>query len=369
MPMLIQQLDVYKFASYKNAENGPDCMTELQQSNKFPFPATFFILSITGILFIPGFSVLTNYGIDSGAIINLLRNHRYFTLQGEYWRLLSSMLIHDSQFVLLVNFHALLFFGLYLEPLIGKWKLLFAYLVSGVLAAAASITVIENQYIAGAEGAIAGLAGIYLAIAISGIIDKRNWLAVTWGSIIYIIISIIIDGHSWISLAGGFLGGFISGLAYYPVFAMLENKAGHRKAVLVMIALILCPVITLMLLLPNKVKLYEEKMVFFMQKEHKADSTFYNLNQLGKEQRLQAIKQDCIEGWKQNELITNELSGLDLPEPVRYKNKLAKRYCKYQLQRARLKLRSLQDDKYYYTDGIMKCEREMDLLRNQMGRY
>ncbi len=343
-------------------------MTEPQQSDKFPIPATLFLISFTGILFLIGFIVLINYNIDSVPIINLLRNHRYYTLQGEYWRLLTSMFIHNNQIILVLNFHALMFFGLYLEPLIGKWKLLVAYLVSGLMAAAASITVIENEYIAGAQGAIAGLAGIYLAIMIFGMFDKRNWLPVAWASIIYIIISLIIDRHSWISLLGGFTGGIITGLAYYPVFAMRENKAGHRKAALVMIGFILLPVLVLMQLLPNKVKLFEEKMVTFIQVEQKADSTFFNLNHLDKKQLLQAIKQDCIEGWKQNELITNELASLNLPEPVRYKNKMAKNYCKVQLQMARLKLRSLQDDKYYYAEAIELCDEELQSLRNLMGR-
>lgn len=343
-------------------------MTEPQQSDKFPFPATLFLISLTGMLFLVGFIGLINNRVDSIPIINLLCNHRYYTLQGEYWRLFTSMFVHNNQIILILNFHALMFFGLYLEPLIGKWKLLVAYVVSGLLAAAVSITVIENQYIAGAQGAIAGLAGIYLAIMIFGMFDKRNWLPVAWASIIYIIISLVIDRHSWISLLGGFTGGFITGLAYYPVFAMRENKAGHRKAALVMMALILCPVMVLMLLLPNKVKIFEQKMVVFIEREQKADSTFFNLNHLNKKQLLQAIKQDCIEGWKQNELITNELASLNLPEPAHYKNKMAKNYCKVQLQMARLKLRSLQDDKYYYDEAIDICEEELQSLRNLMGK-
>ena len=87
-------------------------MTEPQQSDKFPIPATLFLISFTGILFLIGFIVLINYNIDSVPIINLLRNHRYYTLQGEYWRLLTSMFIHNNQIILVLNFHALMFFCL-----------------------------------------------------------------------------------------------------------------------------------------------------------------------------------------------------------------------------------------------------------------
>lgn len=54
-------------------------------------------------------------------------NFTTLTFQGEYWRLLSNCFLHIGFIHLLFNMYALLFIGLLLEPVIGKWKLGFAF--------------------------------------------------------------------------------------------------------------------------------------------------------------------------------------------------------------------------------------------------
>lgn len=276
--------------------------------------------------------------------------------------------LHDNRFTLLVNFHALAFFGLYLEPLVGSLRLVFVYILSGLMASASAICVIENEYITGAHGAIAGLGALYIAVMISGNYSVKDWLLCVWVLIIYIVINLLItNSGDWASLAGGVAGGFITGLAYYPVFAMGNDNPGKYKTAGALSLFIFLPVAVLLFLLPNKVKIYQERMEQFRSTEAIAEMTMRNDQLYSGKVYLKHIKSDCIEGWKKNHEIVEELKNIHLPEPYHYKNKIAGSYCLMQLQKARLKLRSLQDDKYFYDKAIERCNSEISYLRVQMN--
>jgi rhomboid protease GluP len=339
----------------------------MNSKEQFPFKATLGLVAVNGLIYISLFiAQIFRVQLDAD-LVAVMGNHRYHTLSGEWWRLITSMFIHDERLTIIVNFHALMFFGMYLEPLIGMWRMILVYLLSGLMSTAAAMCVVENDYIVGAHGAITGLAGLYIAMMISGTFPVKNWMPVAWGSLIYILVSLIfINKSDWASLLGGFVAGFITGLAYYPVFAMSENKSGHRIAVGVMTGFIALPVVVLMLLLPNKVKIYEERMEVFWETGRKSESTLENVKSLTGKKYLLQIKEDCIEGWKKNQSIVRELKNLHLPEPYYYKNKVADQYCSIQLQKARVVLRSLQNDKYYYNNALVDCNEELKYLRTQM---
>jgi len=66
-------------------------------------------------------------------------NFRPSTLEGEWWRLLSSTFLHGGLMHLLFNMYGLLFVGMFLEPVLGKTKFLISYLFAGVLATFVSL--------------------------------------------------------------------------------------------------------------------------------------------------------------------------------------------------------------------------------------
>ncbi|MEP7265065.1 MAG: rhomboid family intramembrane serine protease [Bacteroidota bacterium] len=340
----------------------------METKEKFPFPATLVLIAVSGLIYIIIFlSAMAKTGINVD-LVSWFGNHRYHTLDGEWWRLFTSLFIHDNRLTLLVNFHALAFFGLYLEPLIGSAKLVMVYILSGLMSAACSICVIENEYIIGAHGAIAGLGAVYIAVMISGSYSVRDWLLAVWVLIIYIVINLTVtNSGNWASLAGGIAGGFITGLAYYPVFAMGDNNAGKYKTAGVLSLFIFLPVVVLLVLLPNKVKMYQERMELFRSTEAIAEMTMRNDQLYSGKLYLSHIKSDCIEGWKKNYEIVEELEHTHLPEPYKYKNKVAGSYCLMQLQKARYKLRSLQDEKYFYDKAIEQCNTELRYMKNQMN--
>ncbi len=88
---------------------------------------------------------------------------------GEWWRLLSSMFVHVTLLHLLLNMWCLWNLGLFGEPLLGKPGLVAVYLLTG--AAGMLQTVIWSRatqesglIVAGASGAVFGLAGILIVL-------------------------------------------------------------------------------------------------------------------------------------------------------------------------------------------------------------
>lgn len=88
---------------------------------------------------------------------------------GEWWRLLSSIFVHVTLLHLLLNMWCLWNLGLFGEPLLGKAGLIAVYLLTGAAGMLQSVIVNwtagdHDLVIAGASGAVFGLAGILIIL-------------------------------------------------------------------------------------------------------------------------------------------------------------------------------------------------------------
>lgn len=75
--------------------------------------------------------ILSRVAGDQDSIEYSVSNIPMLTLSGDYWRLLSSIFLHQDIWHLLINMLALFYFGITCEILYGKWKMLSIYLLSG----------------------------------------------------------------------------------------------------------------------------------------------------------------------------------------------------------------------------------------------
>src|SRR5207302_10180954 len=82
-----------------------------------------------------------------------------FTLGGQWWRLFSSMFLHNGIIHLGLNMWCLWNLGLLAESLFGRWTFLAIYLATGVGADLFSLSWNASRVSSGASGAIFGLAG------------------------------------------------------------------------------------------------------------------------------------------------------------------------------------------------------------------
>lgn len=127
------------------------------------------LISINILVFLgvelTGSSLDTEYMLKWGAMYGPL-----VTEQGQYYRLFTHMFLHFGIEHLLNNMLILVFMGTYLEKQLGKVKYLCLYILSGVLAGAASMgynMVQKNEVVsAGASGAIFGVVGAMLVLVL-----------------------------------------------------------------------------------------------------------------------------------------------------------------------------------------------------------
>lgn len=80
---------------------------------------------------------------------------------GEYWRLLTPIFYHIGYIHIFFNLLALYFLGPIIERLMGKWRLLLIYVVSGLFGVLAGMITLPFAISAGASGATFGLLGAW----------------------------------------------------------------------------------------------------------------------------------------------------------------------------------------------------------------
>jgi rhomboid protease GluP len=98
--------------------------------------------------------VLVDFGANFGQLI----------LQGETWRLFTSMFLHGNLLHLAFNGYALFIFGLEMERLYGPDRFIIVYVLSGLFGSLASFaTWGPDVFSVGASGAIFGVIGMNLA--------------------------------------------------------------------------------------------------------------------------------------------------------------------------------------------------------------
>ena len=89
-------------------------------------------------------------------------------VDGEWWRLLTSMWLHAHPLHLILNLVFLWQLGSIVERMLGPFVFLAVYLLAGVLATAVSLQTLGSHGVSvGASGAIFGLVGVLLAVVVT----------------------------------------------------------------------------------------------------------------------------------------------------------------------------------------------------------
>lgn len=119
------------------------------------FPITSIILALNVLVFVLMF--LTG-GSDNHNLLKFGAMYKFSLDSNEYYRLISSMYIHIGLQHFIFNMFTLIVFVCEYERLIGKFKFLLIYTLSG-LGASIFVWLLSNSITAGASGAIFGIMG------------------------------------------------------------------------------------------------------------------------------------------------------------------------------------------------------------------
>lgn len=197
---------------------------ELIEMIKFLIPRDYhYITSIIIILNLLIFLIMVFFGISilSPTAIELLEfggNRRFEVLNGEWWRLFTSMFIHAGFMHIVLNIFGLVLGSIFIEPVFGRIKFLVIYLLSGICASITSIWWHENTVSIGASGAIFGVFGALLGLLLTNAMSSESKKSIFNMLGIYVGISLItglagsIDNAAHI---GGLISGAILGLVIY----------------------------------------------------------------------------------------------------------------------------------------------------------
>jgi membrane associated rhomboid family serine protease len=134
--------------------------------------------------------------------------------------------LHGGWTHLGLNMLSLLAFGAGVEQRLGAWRYLLLYLGCGIFAAGTEL-VIEGSSVGlmiGASGAISGLFGAILRFRVH---PGSLWIVAA----IWLAMNVVTGGDSIIGIGGGMvawiahIGGFVAGLAAFPLF---DRRHGQR---------------------------------------------------------------------------------------------------------------------------------------------
>ncbi|MBB6454273.1 rhomboid protease GluP [Salirhabdus euzebyi] len=170
---------------------------------------TYILLLVNVVVFLlmenAGDSTDTFHLIEWGAKFNP------YIIDGEWWRIVSSMFIHVGYLHLLMNMLALYYLGNAVERMYGSFKFFIIYFLAGVFGGLASFS-FNTSVAAGASGAIFGLFG---ALLFFGLINRKLFFQTMGSNLLFIIGLNIVLGISVPSIdnsahMGGLIGGFLA---------------------------------------------------------------------------------------------------------------------------------------------------------------
>lgn len=150
---------------------------------------------------------------------------------GQYWRLVTATFLHAGIIHIAFNAYALWIFGTVVEQELGTARFLLIYVVTGIVAGAASYAFGPDAVGVGASGAIFGLFGAFVTYNYRrrhlAIAAARLRMAVTL-VVLNTVLALSIPGIDWRAHVGGFFAGLIAGFAAEGV-----GTAATRRTILV----------------------------------------------------------------------------------------------------------------------------------------
>lgn len=298
------------------------------------------------------------------ALITWGANFMPVTSDGQWWRLISNCFLHIGIFHLLFNMYALIYVGIYLEPLIGKWRFLWAYLLTGIMASVGSLWWNAPIVSAGASGAIFGMYGLFLALLLTKLIPQQARKPLLVSILIFIGYNISngitgagIDNAAHIA---GLLSGFLFGFTFYPALA----KNNKNVSVAAGIGVLLIAIASSVLMLfnsENDFPKHQSNMQQFITSEAIALGVLQR--EYDNPYRFESdLKYVGLYHWEEARKAIINSRSLHIPEHIKSNLVLFERYCNKQIVLYKYILKATQQQSDKFDDKIDKVSEEIEEL-------
>jgi rhomboid protease GluP len=248
-------------------------------------------------------------------------NYRPYTLDGQWWRLLTCCFVHIGAFHLLLNMYALLMIGLHLEPLLGRWRMFALYGITGVFASLTSLWWHDNTVSAGASGAIFGLYGVFLALLFTDLFHKdvrQNLLQSIGIFVVYNLINGLKGGVDNAAHIGGLVSGLAMGGGLYFTLRKPDVPVVHLAAWSgPLLALGICSGMVLRSI-PMDDAVFQKELAAFQVLEQQGIAPFNMPDDATANAQLILVQDSGLPAWREAVALLHRTDALDLsPEMAR----------------------------------------------------
>ena len=263
----------------------------------------FIIMSLSGVsMFSPTTADVLQWG----------GNFKPMTLDGQWWRLLTCVFVHIGLFHVLFNMYALYFLGMYLEPLLGKWKFLLLYICTGIIASLASIWWNGDRVSAGASGAIFGLGGVFIALLSTKLIDGAARKSLLQSMAIFVGYNLLYGTKQGIDNAAH-IGGLISGLGLgYLIYLGMQKPSFEKISMAATDLITLVVSASYLLTASNDVLYFQHALNQFSLLEEKAISPLQH--DIPEESLADSLNTVSLPAWKEAKKDLAATKQYNLPD-------------------------------------------------------
>jgi membrane associated rhomboid family serine protease len=150
-------------------------------------------------------------------LVELGASQPYLIANGQYWRLFTSIFLHQGLLHIAFNAYALWLFGQFVEETYGSARFALLFFLTGFLASATSYAFGAPYVVAvGASGAVFGIFGVFIAYHF-----RRRNLATSAASLRWAVMIILLNALlafsfgaiDWRAHVGGLVAGILAGYA------------------------------------------------------------------------------------------------------------------------------------------------------------
>ena len=196
-------------------------------------PATALLSLVTVAISVVTYLIFGNIA-DLGILIASGANIKSATVNGEWWRLGSSVFLHLGVAHLALNVYGLWVLGRLVEQMQGSLRTLVIYLLSGLAGSLASTYLGASATSLGASASVLGLMGAALAeFAIHREDYPKRWVRTLLGSLLVLTVAQLSIGFFYPTVDHwGLAGGLVSGAVFGAILSPRIQFAASARRVL-----------------------------------------------------------------------------------------------------------------------------------------
>lgn len=332
---------------------------------------TYINVAIFIIMVISGVHIFTPTTID---ILDWGGNFRTNTVNGEWWRLLTANFIHIGIMHLLFNMYALLNIGIILEPILGKSRFLFSYIICAFGASLASLWWNDFIVSAGASGAIFGMYGLYITLIMAQYIDVETIKAQASSIFLFVGFNIFyglllgenIDNAAHI---GGLMTGMLIGFILLPSISDYYNKVLKWSIISSISIVTLFFTVFMLQNTKDDIGEYENIMMDFEELYNLSLEVYPVIDHGNPEHIVKEIDNRGLYYLRECIKVLEKVDALQLPKLHKEYNTSLKALCLLQIEQLKLYSKKYAEDSYSYNEAIMNYDMSIDSVSKILEKY